>query len=155
MPDTTIPTDAEVELILDAEKRITGDIEWVQARDRWWLEFRTRVESDERWPLTLVGKARLLPPFKRSYSLILHRDARGFRIFSLDVNGNHRNFVINREYWHNRTHKQRWMDYCGDAFAFTPEELVPEEPNAAFLEFCRECKITFSGHIGDFPAGRR
>ena len=109
MPDTTPPTEVEVELILDAEKRITGDIE----------------------------------------------DASAFRICSLDVNGNHRNLVINREYWRNRTHKQRWLDDCGDAFAFTPEELIPEEPNAAFLEFCRECKITLSGHIGDFPAGRR
>ena len=148
MPDTP-PTEAEVDQIIAAAKRISADIEWIRSRSRGWLEFRASVESDEGWPLTLVGKARLAPPHKRSYSLILHRETLGFRIYALDVNGSHKNTVIDGQNWRYRTHKQRWLDGHGDAFAFTPEESIPEEPNAAFLEFCRECNIVFSGQMGE------
>ena len=147
------PTEAEVDRIVGAEKRISADIEWVYSRNRGWIEFRAGVENDEGWSLTLVGKARLGPPYKRSFSLILHRGLSGFRIFSLDVNGSHRNFGINENFWNYQTHKQRWVDGYGDAFAFTPVETIPEEPNAAFLEFCQECRIAFVGRIEDISSG--
>lgn len=140
-------TEALVDEIIAAAKRIAADIEWVTSRNRGWVEFRVSVESDEGWPLTLVGKARLAPPHKRSYSLILRRESSGFRIYALDVNGSHKNTGIDGQYWRYRTHKQRWLDDYGDAFAFTPEESIPEEPNAAFLEFCRECNIVLSGQL--------
>ena len=149
------PTEAEVDRIIAAEKRISVAIEWVDSRNRGWAEFRVEVENDEGWALTLVGKARLTPPYKRSFSLILHREESGYRIFALDVNGSHRNFGIDRYIWNYQTHKQRWTDDYGDAFAFTPTESIPEEPNAAFLEFCQECRIAFTGRIRRISAGGR
>ncbi len=151
MPDTP-PTEAEVDHIIAADKWISGDIERVPSRNRGWVEFILKVESDEGWPLTLVGKARLGPPYKRCFSLILRRVTSGYRIYALDVNGSHRNVGVARETWRYRTHKQRWLNDHGDGFAFTPEESIPEEKNAAFLEFCRECNIVFSGQMGQVPA---
>ncbi|MYC29964.1 MAG: hypothetical protein F4X65_07745 [Chloroflexi bacterium] len=150
---TSPPTEAEADRIVASYKVISEPVEWVYSRSRSWMEFRVSVENEGGWLLTLVGKARLAPPHKRSFSLILHHGTNGYRIFSMDVNGNHRNPGKDSNSWNYQTHKQRWTDEHGDAFAFTPVELIPEEPNEAFMEFCRECKISFTGSIGDIPAG--
>ena len=88
---TPPPTEAEVDQIVASYKVISEAVEWVYSRNRSWVEFKVSVENEEGWLLTLVGKARLAPPYKRSFSLILHHGTIGYRIFSMDVNGNHRN----------------------------------------------------------------
>ena len=146
------PTEGAVAQILAAEKRISRVILWEYAANtrRRWAIFSTEVRNAEGWELRLYGRAQLVDTCKRSYSLIWTLDGVGHRIFALDVNGNHINHSINAEQWRRRTHKQIWKDaYPG--FAYTPDEVIPEEPNAAFLEFCRECNIVFTGQLGVFP----
>lgn len=143
-----LPTGAEVYRIIDAEKRISGNIRWQHNpdHDSGWAKFRVVVESDAGWDLALYGNVALAPPDrqpKRSFSLVL----RGRRIYALDVNGSHKNRHVNNDEWNHQTHKQRWKDAYGTQIAFTPDESIPEEPAAAFLEFCRECNIVFTGQI--------
>ena len=147
------PTADAVARIVAAEKEISESIGWYQdlRQSRDWVKFDARVENAGGWNLTLYGRARLASPYKRSYSLIWTLDDKGHRIFSLDVNGNHTNHFINGEQWQRRTHKQIWRDAYPE-FAYTPDEIIPEEPNAAFREFCRECNIIFSGQLGEFPS---
>ena len=64
--------------------------------------------------------------------------------------GNHANHSINTEKWLRRTHKQVWRD-AEPKFAYTLGEVIPEEPLAAFREFCRECNIVFTGQMGPVP----
>ena len=98
----------------------------------------------------MYGNARVGATPKMSYLLSWTLGDKSYRIYSLDVNGTHRNRFIDGNRWQNQTHKQRWRDeYPG--FAFTPEEAIPEEPEAAFREFCRECNIVFSGEMGPIP----
>lgn len=146
------PTEAAVAWIVAAEKEISDSIGWYQdlRQDRNWAKFDVRVENAGGWDLTLYGRARLALPYKGSYSLIWTLGTASYRIFSLDVNGYHTNHFINREQWQQRTHKQIWKD-AEPKFAYTPEEIIPEEPNAAFREFCREGNIIFSGQLGEFP----
>lgn len=146
------PTAAAVARILAAEKEISESIVWRKDPDarRPWGICVAAVQNPAGWALRLYGRARLASPYKRSYSLIWTLDDKGHRIFSLDVNGDHTNHFINREQWQRRTHKQIWKD-AEPKFAYTPDEAIPEEPNAAFLEFCRECNIIFSGQLGEFP----
>ena len=146
------PTEAAVAQILAAEKRIAANIRWHQdtGHNRPWVGFGVSVENNGGWDLRLYGKARLASPYKRSYSLIWTLGDDGHRIFALDVIGDHSNHIINTEQWRLRTHKQIWRD-AEVKFGYTPAETIPEEPNAAFLEFCRECNIIFSGQLGAFP----
>lgn len=138
--------------ILAAEKRIAANIVWNHdtGHNRRWSDFGVAVENDGGWALRLYGKARLASPYKRSYSLIWTLGNSGYRIFALDVVGDHSNHIINAEQWRLRTHKQIWRD-AEVKFGYTPAEIIPEEPNAAFLEFCRECNIIFTGQLGVFP----
>jgi hypothetical protein len=146
------PTEAEVDRIIAVEKRISGDIIWLHdpGHNRDWAKFNVPVENDDGLELTLYVNVQLNGQQKRSYSLFLRRASRSFRIFSLDVNGTHRNIRINDNEWNRQTHKQRWRDAYSQ-FAFTPSESIPEEPIAAFREFCAECNIVFTGQIGDIP----
>ena len=144
------PTEAEVDRIIAAEKRISGSIAWGYAGDRRWVRCRAPVENAGGWDLTLHGNIRLGSGNKRSYTLSWNLGGVGYRIFSLDINGTHRNQRIDRNRWRNRTHKQRWRDEY-PKFAFTPGETIPEEPIAAFLEFCGECNIVFAGRLGPVP----
>ena len=146
------PTAAAVARIVAAEKEISESIGWYQdlRQSRDWAKFSVRVENSGGWNLTLYGRARLESPYKRSYSLIWTLVDKGHRIFSLYVNGRHRNKVINLDFWDNQTHKQIWRD-AEAKFGYTPDEAIPEEPNAAFREFCRECNIIFIGQLGEFP----
>ena len=138
--------------IVAAEKRIAANIRWHHdtRHNRPWAGFGVAVENNGGWDLMLYGKARLASPYKRSYSLIWTLGDDGHRIFALDVIGDHSNHIINTEQWRLRTHKQIWRD-AEVKFGYTPAETIPEEPNAAFLEFCRECNIIFSGQLGVFP----
>ena len=146
------PTEAAVARIVAAEKRIAANIAWNHdpGHNQAWAEFEVAVANNGGWDLTLYGRARLASPYKRSYSLIWTLVDKGHRIFSLDVNGRHRNKVLNLDFWDSQTHKQIWRD-AEAKFGYTPDEAIPEEPNAAFLEFCRECNIIFSGQLGEFP----
>lgn len=146
------PTEAAVARIVAAEKEISAIIRWHRdlRQDPDWAKFSAPVENNGGWTLTLYGRARPASPYKRSYSLIWTLGNSGHRIFSLDVNGRHRNRVLNLDSWVERTHKQIWRD-AEPGFGYTPAEAIPEEPNAAFLEFCRECNIIFSGQLGTFP----
>ena len=155
MPATQ-PTEAEVGRIIDAEKGIAGNIVWEHNpnHNADWANFQVIVENDGGWDLMLYGNAQLAAsdnPPKRSYSLVLHRGAQSFRVFDLDVNGSHQNKTADHNRWNNQTHKQRWDDTYADEIAYTPDESIPEEPNAAFLEFCGECNIVFTGQIGNLP----
>ena len=146
------PTEAEVQRIVAAEKGISGLTAWEYepGERRRWAICSAVVWNPEGWELRLYGRARVVHPNKRSYSLIWTLDDVGYRIFARDVNGNHTNHNINTEQWRRRTHKQVWRD-AEPKFGYTPEEVIPEEPNAAFLEFCRECNIVFTGQLGVFP----
>lgn len=146
------PTEAAVARIVAAEKRIAANIVWHHdtRHNRPWAGFGVAVANNGGWDLRLYGKARLASPYKRSYSLIWTLGDDGHRIFALDVIGDHSNHIINTEQWRLRTHKQIWRD-AEVKFGYTPAETIPEEPNAAFLEFCRECNIIFSGQLGVFP----
>ena len=150
------PTEAEVGRIIDGEKGISGNIVWEHTpnHDAAWAKFKVIVENDGGWKLILYGNAQLAAPDnlpKRSYSLVLRRDAQNFRVFALDVNGSHRNKTADHKRWNHQTHKQRWDDTYADEIAYTPDESIPEEPNDAFLEFCGECNIVFTGQIGNAP----
>lgn len=138
--------------ILAAEKEISDHIRWIKHPDgrQPWSLCDAAVKNPEGWALRLYGRARLAAPYKRSYSLIWTLGDDGHRIFALDVIGDHSNHIINTEQWRLRTHKQIWRD-AEPGFAYTPAETIPEEPNAAFLEFCRESNIIFSGQLGVFP----
>ncbi len=147
------PTETEVDQILAGFKWISSDISWFSNPEHSsnWAKFSVRVENEGDWNLTLHGNVQLNAPGhppKRSFSLVLNRS---HRIYSLDVNGLHENKVINNEKWNRRTHKQKWLEGYGDKFAFTPGEHIPEEPNAAFTEFCGEANIEFRGEITDVP----
>ena len=146
------PTEAAVARIVAAEKEISESIVWRKDPDvrRPWGICVAAVQNSAGWALRLYGRARLVSPYKRSYSLIWTLGIASYRIFSLDVNGRHRNQVINLDFWDDQTHKQIWKD-AEPKFAYTPEEIIPEEPNAAFREFCRECNIIFTGQLGEFP----
>ncbi len=146
------PAEAAVARILTAEKQIVEGISWQRdlRQDPDWVKFRARVENDGGWNLTLYGNVRVVSPYKKSYSLIWTLGDVGYRIFAMDVQGNHTNIAINKEKWRRRTHKQIWKDTYPE-FAYTPDEVIPEEPNAAFLEFCRECNIVLTGQLGVFP----
>ena len=145
------PTEGEVGRIVAAGKSVAASIVWNHdsGHNRNWADFRVAVENDGGWELRLYGNARVDEP-KMSYSLSWHLGDEWHRIFALDVNGNHANHSINTEKWLRRTHKQVWRD-AEPKFGYTPEEAIPEEPNAAFREFCRECNIVFSGELGVFP----
>lgn len=146
------PTAAAVARIVAAEKEISESIGWYQdlRQSRDWVKFDVRVVNSGDWNLTLYGRARLVSPYKKSYSLIWTLGTASYRIFSLDVDGRHRNRVLDHNFWENQTHKQIWKD-AEPKFAYTPDEIIPEEPNAVFREFCRECNIIFSGQLGEFP----
>ena len=143
-------SEAQSDIIIAAEKAISGRIDWVYNpyHNQDWAKFEVTVENDLGLNLRLYGNARLLQPAKSSFSLILNG---AFRVFSLDVNGSHTNKHTNKNEWKNETHKQRWTDVCRNSDAFTPEEDIPEEPNAAFEEFCKECNIAFTGRISVLP----
>ncbi len=100
--------------------------------------------------MTLHGRAQLVHPYKRSYTLSWTLGKKGYRVFSLDVRGSHNNTAVDRNRWENQTHKQRWEDEYNN-FAYTPDEIIPDEPSAAFLEFCGECNIVFAGRLGPVP----
>lgn len=146
------PTEGEVGRIVAAGKSISGLIAWEYeaGERRRWAICSAVVWNPEGWELRLYGRAQVVHPYKRSYSLIWTLGDMGYRIFALDVNGNHANHSINTEKWLRRTHKQVWRD-AEPKFGYTPEEAIPEEPNAAFREFCRECNIVFTGEMGVFP----
>lgn len=146
------PTEAAVARIVAAEKEISVNIVWHRdlRHDPDWAKFSAPVENNGGWDLTLYGNARVRGPAKRSYLLVWTLQDAGHRIFSLDINGDHRNRRLDRQRWRNRTHKQIWRDEYPE-FAYTPDETIPEEPVAAFYEFCREGNIVFSGQIGPFP----
>ncbi len=146
------PAEDAVARILAADKQIVESISWQRdlRQDPDWGKFRARVENDGGWSLTLYGNVRLGSEPKLSYLLSWTLGDQSYRIYSLDVNGTHRNQRIDRNRWRSETHKQRWRDeYPG--FAFTPGETIPEEPVAAFHEFCRECNIVFTGEMGAIP----
>lgn len=150
------PTESEVGRIIAADKRIASDVVWRRdvVQDPNWVKFQLVVENDGGWDLIMRGNVQLFSgarPPKRSYCLILGQGGRTDRIYALDVNGIHTNKVINNEKWQYETHKQRWLDGYGMRFAYTPEENIPETPAEAFLEFCKECNIVFTGLISDFP----
>ena len=153
---TRLPTEAEVDRIIAAEKRISADVVWRRdnVQDPNWAKFQLVVENDEGWDLVMHGNVQLnsagRPP-KRSYCLVLDQGGRSDRIYALDVNGIHTNKVINDNRWLYQTHKQKWLDGYGMSFAYTPEENIPETPNEAFLEFCEECNIVFTGQVSGLP----
>ena len=152
----TPPTEAEVDLILAAEKRISVDVVWRRddVQDSNWAKFQLVVENDEGWDLVMYGNVQLKPdghPPKRSFSLVLNQGRWAGRIYALDVNGLHTNKVINNFRWQYQTHKQKWLDGFGMRFGYTPVENIPESPNSAFLEFCEECNIVFTGQVSDLP----
>ena len=146
------PTEGEVGRIVAAGKFVAASIVWNHdsGHNRKWADFRVAVENSGGWELRLYGKARLRGTPKMSYSLSWHLGGEWHRIFSLDVNGTHGNQIIDRNEWERQTHKQIWRD-AEPKFAYTPGEVIPEEPLAAFLEFCRECNIEFTGQIGPVP----
>ena len=151
------PTEAEVAEIIAAHKRISADVVWQRDGVRFpnWTKFQLVVDNDGGWDLVMYGNVQLNPqtrPPKRSYCLVFNQVGRADRIYALDVNGLHTNRVIDNNRWHYQTHKQRWLDGYGMRFAYTPEENIPETPNEAFLEFCAECNIVFTGEITGIPA---
>lgn len=146
------PTEAEVARIVAAEKRISANIHWNHdpGHNQSWADFGVAVENNGGWDLMLYGEVQLVPPYKVSYSLSWALPERKDRIFSLDVKGKHKNREINRKSWDGQTHKQIWKD-LEPKFAYTPDEIIPEEPIAAFHDFCAECNIRFTGQIGAVP----
>ena len=143
-------TEAEADRIIATEKQITGDINWEYdpAHNQAWAKFEKEVENGSRLNLVVYGNTSLVIEGKASFSLILNGN---FRVFSLDVNGSHRNKHTDHNEWRGETHKQRWTDLCRSGFAYTPNERIPSDVNAAFREFCRECNIDFPGRIRDVP----
>ena len=143
----------EAERIIAAEKRIAGDIAWKYdpARNQTWAKFEKEVENELGLNLVVYGNTSLIIRGKSSFSLVLNGN---FRVFGLDVNGSHRNKHTDSKEWRGQTHKQRWTDLCRNRFAYTPDEIIPSEANAAFREFCRECSIDFTGRVGEIPVFR-
>ena len=151
MGEASLPlTEAESNRIIATEKRITGDIRWEYdpAHNQTWAKFEKEVENELGLTLVVHGNTSLVIEGKSSFSLILNSN---FRVFSLDVNGSHRNKHADRNEWRGRTHKQRWTDLCRQRFAYTPNEVIPTDANASFHEFCRECNIDFAGRIREVP----
>ena len=151
MPQVRL-TQAEVQRILELEKRVSANIVWKHddTHNQDWAVFEVAVKNEGGWELKIYGKAQIVTPHKVSYSLSWPLGDETHRIFSLDVKGRHKNKVINRKEWKGETHKQVWKDKEPN-YAYTPAETIPEDPNAAFLEFCEECNIKFTGQIGDVP----
>lgn len=139
--------------IVAAEKFVAASIVWNydSGHNRDWADFRVAVENSGGWELRLYGECQLVEPYKVSYSLSWALGERRHRIFSLDVNGKHRNRFIDHNVWEDQTHKQIWKD-AEPKFAYTPAEVIPEEPLAIFREFCQECNIVFTGQIGAVPS---
>ena len=146
-------TEAEANQIIVAEKRILGDITWKYepARNQTWARFEKEVENRLGLNLVVYGNTNLIVRDKSSFSLVLNGS---FRVFGLDVNGSHRNKHTDSNEWKGQTHKQRWTDLCRNRFAYTPDEIIPSDANAAFREFCRECSIDFTGRVREVPAFR-
>ncbi len=143
-------TETEANRIIAAEKRIAGDIRWEYnpAHNQTWAKFQKEVENKLTFNLMVYGNTSLVIEGKSSFSLMLNSN---FRVFGLDVRGSHRNKHTDRNEWRGQTHKQRWTDLCRHRFAYTPDEIIPTDANAAFREFCRECGIDFTGRLGEIP----
>ena len=143
-------TEAQANRIIAAEKQIAGDIRWEYdpAHNQTWAKFEKKVQNGLDLNLVVYGNTSLVIGGKSSFSLVLNGS---FRVFGLDVNGSHRNKHTDRNEWRGRTHKQRWTDLCRHRFAYTPDEIIPEDASAAFLEFCRECGIDFTGRVRETP----
>lgn len=146
------PTESEVQRIVAAEKFVSASIVWNYdpRHNRNWADFGVAVENNGGWELMLYGEAQVVVPYKVSYSLSWDLAGGKHRIFSLDVKGKHKNRKINNNEWDGETHKQIWKD-AEPKFAYTPDEIIPEEPLAAFREFCAECNISFTCQIGSVP----
>ena len=146
------PNQVAVENIVESIKPVGAEIVWKHdaEHNQNWAIFDIDVENKYGLRLRLYGKAQMVDPHKVSYSLCWTLGGKTHRIFSLDVKGSHKNKYVNRNTWHEETHKQIWKDVEPN-YAYTPVETIPEDPNAAFLEFCEECNISFSGQIGAVP----
>jgi len=143
--------EAQVIEIIASEKRFVGDIRWEYdpVHNQTWAKFEKDVENVLGLNLVVYGNTSLVIEGKSSFSLVLNGN---FRVFSLDVNGSHRNKHTDHNEWRVQTHKQRWTDICRSGFAYTPNEPIPTDANSAFRDFCRECNIDFSGHIREVPS---
>lgn len=142
-------TDAEFKAILEnGTKRIQGDITWGDDEDRssaW--EFRVEVESEDRWPLFVVGRYNSAAG-TLTYALILKTTG---RIYALDLGKDHHNPQCKQV---GDRHKHKWSERFRDKEAYVPEDVTApvSDPLAVWQEFCTEARIQRDGRMNPLPA---
>ena len=133
---------SEFNAILATEKFVSGDIEWGPDQDHSpAVEFLVRVESVERYPLTVRGsynhEARAL------FYVLLHRGVG--RIYALDLGKDHRN--PSTQQLVGDLHKHHWTEEGADREAYRPTDITAgiDDPVAVWRQFCDEAKLIHEG----------
>jgi hypothetical protein len=144
-------TEALAQEILQAQKIVDEDMIWQTDLETNYFKATAVARVGLRIPLKVHMNANKSDPTKISVTLVV---SGAYPIFRLDVNGSHQNRHTDAGRWHRQTHKHRWTDNCRDAFAYTPIEVIPNDPEGVFREFCAEANIEFRGHVGNFPAAQ-
>ncbi|MBE9126039.1 MULTISPECIES: DUF6978 family protein [unclassified Coleofasciculus] len=135
------------ELITDTNKRIEGDIRWLDDEDHSpAVEFRVEVVSDAGYPIFIKGSYNELAQ-KLSY-VIIHRAAG--RIYGLDLGQDHRNPDGEQV---GEKHKHRWDELYRDKKAYVPPDITAPitEPVTIWQQFCLESRITHNGIMQEPP----
>lgn len=145
-------TEGLADEILQVAKVVNESVVWVSDPEVNYFKASVSAEFSERSDLKASMKVHINvnKSDQRKVSITLVVSA-AYPIFRLDVHGSHQNRHTDANVWHWQPHKHRWTDNCRDAFAFTPAEIVPTDPEGIFREFCVEANIDFQGNFDNVP----
>ncbi len=148
MPQPLI-TEAEADQISAAPKSIDGDLKWEYDPSTGpFAKAVIPVRHDFAVELRVHATVNLKEPSRITFALVASRN---FRIRGLCINRSHGNKHTNNEKWRPGTHMHRWTNKCRDRFAHTPHQHISMDVERAFIVFCKECDISFTGKVMALP----
>lgn len=141
-------TENECNLILSLAKHVSEDVVWVKKANKTWASSKVSVESNFKGKLDIILTVNMDELSKFSITLLCNST---HRIRGLDMNGSHHNKCSDQSRWNSATHKHSWRDDCPGGHAYTPSDITKIDIGDVFLQFCKECNVTFNGKFNSLP----
>jgi len=132
-------TNREVKRILNERKELRGNVQWRSYPSR--RGNKLRLEKEVIVPsmgikLRLIGL--IVPGIKMNLTLLYE----SYPIARLNTGPAHRNPDGTEVHG---PHKHLWREEYGDRYAYPVKNISVENPDEAFFEFLKECKIELLG----------
>lgn len=135
-------TEAQVELLLASDLSIVGEPVWTLTHQ----DCRAELAVHNHAGQNVRRNIRIVRAIPSRYHLVLRWGRTEMR--KLDVRDDHRNPDQAREVWELRTHKHRFTDEWGHAWAYTPDDIPDTSNPTASLDEYAEVFDAFAAECG-------